>query len=65
MSLGIIILTILVVGFLWWLIDQIPVIDPTFKRIAKIVLIFFLVVWLIQGLGLLSSLDSIRVGPIR
>ena len=60
-----IIVALLVLGFLWWLIDQIPVIDATFKRIAKAVLIFFVIIWLIQGLGLLAPLERITIGPFR
>lgn len=48
-----IVVAVLVIGFCWWLIDQVPSIDPTFKKIAKGVLIFAFVLWLLAHLGVL------------
>lgn len=49
-----IVIAILVIGFCWWLVDQIPI-DPTFKKIAKGVLIFALVLWLLNAFGVLHG----------
>ena len=50
MTLFGLIIAIIVVGFFWWMIDQIPI-DPTFKKIAKGALLFFFIIWLLNFLG--------------
>lgn len=45
------VIAIIVVGFVWWLIDQVPI-SPTFKKVAKGVLLFLFVLWVLGALGL-------------
>jgi len=45
-----IVLTLLVVGVLVWGIKAAPVIDPTFKQFAVIVIIVGSVIWLVYRL---------------
>ncbi len=61
MSILSIVVVLLVMGFVWWLIDVIPSIDGTFKMIAKGVLVFFVVLWLLQQLGVIGPLDQLRI----
>lgn len=56
-----IVVVLLVMGFVWWLIDNISSIDATFKALAKGVLVFFVVLWLLQQLGVLGPLDQLRI----
>jgi preprotein translocase subunit SecE len=51
-----IVAAILIVGVLVWGIDQLPGIDPTFKQIARVLLIVALVIFAL--LTLLSFIGS-------
>jgi hypothetical protein len=41
------IVVILVAGVLVWAIDQLPAIDPTFKQVAKVIIIVVLAIYAI------------------
>jgi hypothetical protein len=43
------VITVLVLGVLWWAIDALPGIDPTFKQIAKIILVVATVIYLLTA----------------
>lgn len=43
---------ILVVGILWWFVDLLPI-DATFKKVARVLLLFALLLWLLNALGLI------------
>ena len=61
MSILAIVVVLLVLGFVWWLVDKIPSIDDTFRNIAKGVLVFFVILWLLQQVGILGPLDQLRI----
>lgn len=51
-----IVLALLVVGFLVWVIDQLPMIEEPYKRLAKGVILFVALIWvLVWVLGLVSG----------
>ncbi len=60
MSLITILITLVVVGFLLWLINLIPM-QPTIKKIVNAVVIIFAVVWLFKIFGLWTYLANITV----
>lgn len=60
MSLITIIITLVVVGFLLWLINYIPM-QPTIKKIVNAVVVIFAVVWLFKIFGLWTYLSNITV----
>ena len=45
-----IVFAVLIVGVIVWGIDQIPAIDPTFKQLARVVLIVVLVIFVLVTL---------------
>lgn len=56
MSLVTILIVLVVVGFLSWLILQIPMAAPMQKIIVG-VMIFFVVMWVLQEVGILHGLN--------
>ncbi len=60
MSLITIIITLVVVGFVLWLINYIPM-QPTIKKIVNAVVVIFAVVWLFKIFGLWTYLSNITV----
>lgn len=53
MSLITIILTILLVGVLVWLITTFIPMEPKIKQLLVAIVMIFLILWLLQGFGLL------------
>lgn len=62
MSLINLILVLVVVGVILWLINTYLPMDGKIKSILNVVVVVAVVLWLLQAVGLLSSLDAIRVG---
>ena len=60
MSLVTILITLVVVGFLLWLINLIPM-QPTMKKIVNAVVVIIAVVWLFKIFGLWTYLSNITV----
>lgn len=60
MSLITIIITLVVVGFVLWLINYIPM-QPTIKKIINTVVVIFAVIWLFKIFGLWTYLSNITV----
>ena len=58
MSLVGIVLTLVVVGVLLWLVNNYVPMDSKIKSIVNVVVV---VVWLLQGFGVLGSLQNIRM----
>lgn len=66
MSLISLIVALVVVGVVMYLINAYIPMDATIKKLLNAVVIIFLILWLLQGLGLIASLDNIlRIGPGR
>lgn len=60
MSIITIIITLVVVGFVLWLINYIPM-QPTIKRIVNGIVVVFVVIWLFKIFGLWAYLTNVRV----
>ena len=60
MSLLTIIITLVVVGFVLWLINYIPM-QPTIKKIVNAVVVIFALIWLFKIFGLWACLTNITV----
>ncbi len=52
-----IIMTLILAGLLLYLISLLPL-DPTVKQIIHVVAIVFIILWVIQALGLMSGFPS-------
>ena len=62
MSLVSVVVVLVVVGILLWLLERFVPMDATIKRIIFAVVIIAVVLWLLSAFGLLSGLNSIRIG---
>ena len=51
----------MVVGFLLWLVNRIPM-QGTIKSIVNAVVVIFVVIWLLNVFGLMPYLQQVRVG---
>lgn len=61
MNLLTIVITLIIVGILLWLEEKyIPMAQPI-KTIIRIVVIIVVVLWLLQGFGILGSIGNIRI----
>jgi len=61
MSLISIIIVLIVVGVLLWLVNTYIPMAGSIKTILNAVVVIFVILWLLQGFGVLGSLGSIRV----
>lgn len=62
MSLVSLVITLIVVGVLLWLVNTSIPMDFRIKRILNIVVVTAVVVWLLNVLGFMDTIRSIRVG---
>jgi hypothetical protein len=61
MSLIGLIITLVVVGFLRWLLNNYVPMDGKIKSILNVVVVIVVAIWLLQAFGVLSSLQNIRI----
>lgn len=61
MSLIGLVLTLVVVGVLLWLLNNYVPMDGKIKSIINVVVVIVVVIWILQGVGLLGSLQNIRI----
>lgn len=62
MSLIALIVVLIIIGVLLWLIEtEIPM-NPTIKKIIRIVVIIAVCIWLLQIFGILPDMNAIKVG---
>jgi hypothetical protein len=61
MSLIGLILTLVVVGVLLWLLNNYVPMDRKIKSIINVVVVIVVVIWVLQAVGLLGSLQNIRI----
>ena len=61
MSLIGLVITLVVVGVLLWLLNNYVPMDPKIKTILNVVVVIVVVLWLLQALGILGSLQNIRL----
>ena len=57
-----IVLTLIVVGVLLYLINRYIPMESTIKSILNIVVVVFVVIWVLQGVGLWTRVSSFRLG---
>jgi len=50
---------IIVVGVLLWLVNTYIPMDPTIKKIFNIVVVVAVILWVLQGFGLLGALPPL------
>jgi hypothetical protein len=62
MDLISLIVTLIVIGVLLWMINTYLPMDRKIKQILNAVVVFAVVVWLLNVLGLMDSIRGIRVG---
>lgn len=56
------IITLIVVGVLLYLINNYIPMDGKIKSILNVVVVIGVVVWLLQGLGMMAPINAIRIG---
>jgi hypothetical protein len=61
MSLLGVVLTLVVVGFLLWLVNNYVPMDGKIKGILNAVVVIVTIIWLLQASGLIGSLQDIRI----
>ncbi len=65
MSLLSVVITLIVVGLLLWLVNTyIPMAD-SIKKILNIVVVVVVVLWLLQGFGVLGSSGDVHLPTVR
>lgn len=60
MSILSVIITLVVIGFVLWLINLIPM-QHTIKKIVNTIIVIVVIVWLMKLFGLWSYLSNIRL----
>jgi len=63
MSLLTLIIVLVAVGVVLWAINQYLPMQPNVKKLLNIVVLVVVVLWLLQGFGLLAELRTIKIGP--
>lgn len=61
MSLIGLVMTLVVVGVLLWLLNNYVPMDSKIKSIINAVVVIVVVIWLLQSLGVLGSLQDLRI----
>lgn len=61
MSLLTIVVVLVIVGFLLWAVQNFIPMDAKVKVLLQVVVIVILLVWVLQGTGLLTGIDTVRV----
>jgi hypothetical protein len=61
MSLIGLVITLVVVGVLLWLLNTYVPMDAKIKSIINVLVVIVVVIWLLQALGVLGSLQNIRI----
>jgi hypothetical protein len=54
--------TLVVVGFLLWLVNNYLPMDRKIKSILNVVVVVLVVLWILRGTGLLGGLGQMTVG---
>jgi beta-lactam-binding protein with PASTA domain len=62
MSLLPVIVIIVLVGVLLWALNSFIPMDTKIRNILNAVVVIALIVWLLQGFGVLGSIANIRIG---
>jgi hypothetical protein len=62
MSLVSLVVTLIVVGILLWLVNTYLPMDRKIKTILNVVVVIFVILWILNGTGVLGGLNGITVG---
>lgn len=62
MSLVNLVVTLIVVGVLLWLVNTYLPMDRKIKSILNVVVVIFVILWILNGTGLLGGLNSVQIG---
>ena len=65
MTLVSIVLVLVVVGLVMWLINTYIPMAAGIKRVLNIVVCLVMVVWLLQGLGLVGNIPGVRIPALK
>jgi hypothetical protein len=61
MSLLELIVALVLVGLALWAINTFIPMEPSIKKLLNVTVIVILVIWILQGTGILGSLGAIRI----
>jgi len=61
MSLLTIVLVLVIAGFLLWAVQSFIPMDAKVKVLLQVVVVIILLLWVLQGTGLISGMDTVRV----
>jgi len=61
MSLIGIIVTLAIIGVIWWLIETYVPMAAPIKTIIRIIIVIVIVLWLLQTFGFIGSIGNIKI----
>ena len=64
MSILSLVITLIVIGFILWLINLIPM-HRTIKSIINAIVVIFVIIWLLQVFGVIGSVSNFQVPQLR
>jgi ABC-type long-subunit fatty acid transport system fused permease/ATPase subunit len=56
------VVTLIIVGVLLWLVNSFIPMDRKIRSILNVVVVIAVILWILEGTGLVTGLDSIRIG---
>ncbi len=59
MTITALLVAVIVAGLIVWAINQLPI-EPTFQRIAYVIVVVFLILYVLQAFGLMGSHIVVR-----
>jgi hypothetical protein len=65
MTLVSIVIVLVVIGLIMWLINTYIPMAAGIKSLLNIVVFIVVVVWLLQGFGLIGNIPGVRIPPLR
>lgn len=65
MTLVGIVVVLVVVGLAMWLINNYIPMAAGIKSVLNIVVLIVVVIWLLQGFGLIGNIPGVRIPPLR
>lgn len=61
MSLISLVVTLVVVGVALWAVNKYIPMDGKIKQILNVVVVIVVIIWLLQGFGVLGSVNNVRI----
>lgn len=62
MTLVNLVVTLIVVGVILWLINTYIPMDRKIKSILNVVVVIFVIIWILNGTGVLGGMNGVRIG---